>query len=200
MNKILRPEICPTYCTYFLTDYSRVSISVCKLSDNQLIRTLLTNQIKAYGQHSEYWDGKDNQGSLVPYTQYYLRIAATSLYTGASMILRDSPSFWLKANVEPPQQEIIPIVYALLPNYPNPFNPITRIDYQIPKASHVKITIYDLLGRQIRTLIDAMQETGAYNVFWDGQSDRGDEVESGIYFYRMEAGDFVATRKMSLLR
>ncbi|MGH7455156.1 MAG: hypothetical protein ACRENG_27625, partial [bacterium] len=96
INKILRPEICPTYCTYFLTDYSKVSLMVRRLSDDLLIRTLFTNQTKAYGQYSEYWDGRDNQGSLVPYAQYFFRITATSLYSGASMRLRDSPSFWLK--------------------------------------------------------------------------------------------------------
>ncbi|MDZ7361799.1 MAG: T9SS type A sorting domain-containing protein [candidate division KSB1 bacterium] len=200
LRKITRPEICPTYCTYFLTDYSKVTLTVHKLSDNSLIRTLFSNQTKAYGQYSEYWDGKNNQGSLVPYAQYYFKISANSLYAGSSVITKTSPGFWLKASEPPEPPENIPTAYALLPNYPNPFNPQTLIKYDVPALSRVRINVFDLLGRQIRILVDQYQEAGAYRVLWDGLNERGQKVESGIYFYHMEAGDFVATRKMTLLR
>jgi len=200
LQKINRPQICPTYCTYFLTDYSKVTLTVHKLSDNSLIRTLFSNQTKAYGQYSEYWDGKNNQGTIVPYAQYYFKISANSLYAGSSLITKTSSSFWLKASEPPEPTKNIPTAYALLPNYPNPFNPQTLIKYHVPASSRVKISIFDLLGRQIRTLVDQPQEAGAYRVLWNGLNERGQEVESGIYFYHMEAGDFVATRKMTLLR
>jgi len=89
----------------------------------------------------------------------------------------------------------LPGTYALLQNTPNPFNPITEIRYQLPEASEVRIVIYDLLGREVRRLVDGNVEAGYRSAVWDAK-----EVASGIYLVRMEAGDFVAVRKMMVLR
>lgn len=93
-----------------------------------------------------------------------------------------------------------PEEYMLSQNYPNPFNPATSIRYRLPYAGKVKLGIYDLLGRQVKALVDVEQAAGYYEVKWDGRDDLGREVATGIYLYRIEAGRFVRSRKMVLLR
>ena len=86
-------------------------------------------------------------------------------------------------------------------NYPNPFNPETTIKYQLPKTSKVTLTIYNILGQKIKTLVDEEKQTGYYSVKWDGTDDFGAKVSSGIYIYRMETNKgFVKTLKMVFLK
>jgi hypothetical protein len=90
----------------------------------------------------------------------------------------------------------VPQDFALGQNYPNPFNPETWINYELPSISQVRIAIFNLSGQLIRTLFDGQQSAGRYVVSWDGTTDDGDRVASGVYLVRMEAGKFVAMRKM----
>ena len=94
----------------------------------------------------------------------------------------------------------IPKQFALRQNYPNPFNPTTNIGYDLPQRAHVKLVIYNLLGKKIRTLIDANETAGAKRVVWEGLNDAGERVASGVYVYRLAAGSFTATRKLVLLK
>jgi serine protease len=94
-----------------------------------------------------------------------------------------------------------PLDFKLNQNYPNPFNPSTVISYQLPKTSHVTLKIFDLLGREVATLIDKEQSSGNYKITFDGkQTVKSGELSTGIYFYRLTAGDFSSTKKMILLR
>ena len=95
---------------------------------------------------------------------------------------------------------LLPRSFVLHQNYPNPFNPITKIRYEIPKPAHVKLVIYDLLGREVLVLINKTVEPGYYETYWDGKTSQGDNVSSGLYFYTIKAGDFIITKKMILLR
>jgi hypothetical protein len=90
--------------------------------------------------------------------------------------------------------------YRLEQNYPNPFNPTTQISYTIPKTNRVDLSIYDLLGRRVRTLVHRVQNSGSYTVEWDGKNDFGTQVASGIYVYSLTAGKFKQSRRMILLR
>ena len=81
--------------------------------------------------------------------------------------------------------------YALVQNYPNPFNPTTEIRYQIPATSYVTLKIYDILGREVSTLVNEVKQPGTYAVQW-----QANEVSSGIYFYQLRAPGQIATRKM----
>ncbi len=85
--------------------------------------------------------------------------------------------------------------YVLDQNYPNPFNPVTAIKYSIPEGSQVKLTVYDLLGNQVQTLVDEYKSAGTYSVKFDGA-----ELTSGIYIYRLQAGKFVSTKRMALIK
>ncbi len=94
----------------------------------------------------------------------------------------------------------LPEKFDLSQNYPNPFNPTTVIEYALPKASEVKIRIYNILGQKVRNLVDESQEPGYKMILWDGKDDYGNEISSGVYFYRIEAGNFVKCKKMTLLK
>jgi hypothetical protein len=94
---------------------------------------------------------------------------------------------------------------ALLPNYPNPFNPETWIPYQLAAASSVRIHIYDLMGQWVRTLDLGRQPAGAYfsrnrAAYWDGRNALGEHVATGVYFYRLETDDFTATKRMVIVK
>ena len=94
-----------------------------------------------------------------------------------------------------------PQTYALFQNFPNPFNPITMIQYSVVEGqspAHVTLTIYNLLGQNVRTLVNEPQKAGYYTVQWDGIDSYGRQVPSGIYLYRLEVAGFVSTKKMIL--
>jgi parallel beta-helix repeat protein len=98
-----------------------------------------------------------------------------------------------------------PTTFALDQNFPNPFNPVTRISYQLPTTSSVQLKIYDLLGREVRTLVFEEQKAGFYTVAWDGRSHSGEPLASGVYLYRLEAisketSAFIQTKRMLLLK
>jgi len=94
----------------------------------------------------------------------------------------------------------LPTTYFLGQNYPNPFNPETAIRFQLPQATHVVLKIYNLLGEEIRTLMDADCEAGRHSLHWDGKDNQGQAIASGVYLYRLQAGSFMKTKKMNLLR
>lgn len=89
----------------------------------------------------------------------------------------------------------IPQAYFLDQNYPNPFNPTTTISYQLPAISHVELSIYNLLGQKVATLVSERQPAGFYNVHWDASG-----MASGVYLYKIEAGEFVETKKLILMK
>jgi hypothetical protein len=101
--------------------------------------------------------------------------------------------------------DAIPSSFELEQNYPNPFNPQTTIQYAIPAHSHpggvqVTLRIYNLQGQVVRTLVDEQKSPGHYHVVWDGKNDAGMRISSGVYLYTITAGDFKATKRMTILK
>ncbi|NIR47041.1 T9SS type A sorting domain-containing protein [candidate division KSB1 bacterium] len=97
-------------------------------------------------------------------------------------------------------ESTIPVDYGLEQNYPNPFNPETEIRFRLPEASQVVLKVYNILGEEIRTLSNSPYTAGTHKVRWDGKDNSGNSVSSGVYLYRITAGDFMQTKKMSLVR
>jgi hypothetical protein len=93
------------------------------------------------------------------------------------------------------KEPAIPIAFALDQNYPNPFNPSTTIRYALPQRSHVTLTVYNTLGQRVAELVNAEKEAGRYEVMFNANG-----LASGVYLYRIQAGTFVQTRKLVLLR
>ena len=94
----------------------------------------------------------------------------------------------------------VPDRFVLHPAYPNPFNPITVIEYDLPKESHVTLVVYDVTGREVATLADGLEQAGRSSVSWNGKDDLGQPVGAGVYLYRIQADRFSRTRKMVLLK
>ncbi|MCP4685087.1 MAG: T9SS type A sorting domain-containing protein [bacterium] len=105
------------------------------------------------------------------------------------------------SDVTPNGQDNLPTEFALEQNYPNPFNPTTTIKFDVPVKSHVTLDVFNVLGQKVTTLVNEELPPQSYTKNWDGQSDGGNQVASGIYFYRLSAGDnVVLTKKMMLLK
>jgi len=94
----------------------------------------------------------------------------------------------------------IPTQFTLYQNYPNPFNPVTTLRYELPVNGFVNIAVYDMLGRQVRTIINQTQNAGYKSVIWDATNDYGKPVTAGIYIYQIQAVGFIQTKKMVLLK
>ena len=94
----------------------------------------------------------------------------------------------------------LPTSYVIHQNYPNPFNPVTTLRYDLPEDALVSITIYDMMGRVVRTMVNTQQNAGFKSVRWNATNDKGAPVSAGLYLYRIEAGDFRETKKMVLLK
>jgi len=94
----------------------------------------------------------------------------------------------------------LPLMFRLYQSYPNPFNPSTIVEYDLPRKSNVNITVYNVLGQKVRTLVSCTKPAGQHSVEWDGMDNHGRPVTSGVYFYRIIAGEHTETRKMLLLK
>jgi hypothetical protein len=96
----------------------------------------------------------------------------------------------------------IPTKTTLSQNYPNPFNPTTAISYQLSAVGHTTLKVYDVLGREVATLVNEVKQPGVYSVHWNARLPGGQAtgIASGVYFYRLQAGSFTETRKLVVLR
>jgi hypothetical protein len=179
---------------------------------SQYDRTLNDGKIPL-GRYNFLRGGRDSHGSGTIYGSVYLinDTALVSAYYQDSLVNRArQDSFLIRADALILEQagapvgifepSYIPIEYSLSQNYPNPFNPVTQIRYTLPQLANVQLKIYDILGREVKTLINSEQPAGAYRVEWNGTNNYGTQVSSGMYIYRMVAGKFVQTKKMMFLK
>jgi hypothetical protein len=138
--------------------------------------------------------------SLAPNKVYYWRVRSvnakgqTSAYSSIGQFSLKSITAVSKNGGD------IPKTFAVSQNYPNPFNPSTLINYALPKSSLVTIKIYNILGQEVKTLINSELQAGYYTVQWNGDNNYGHSVASGIYIYRVSAGQYAKTMKMMLLK
>jgi len=131
--------------------------------------------------------GRINDSTQISWSTFQGNNQRTGNQSDLNLKIHDNDSF-------------IPSKFTLHQNYPNPFNPITTLRYDLPEQSMVNIIIYDLLGREVRTLVNTTQDAGFKSVIWDATNDYGKPVSAGVYLYQIQAGDFVQTKKMVLLK
>jgi len=138
-----------------------------------------------------------------PDGEYRIFIEVYDEFGNASV---DSMDVWFVQGISGIDEEPhrIPLAFHVSQNYPNPFNPSTTIAFDLPgtvdERRFVSLTVYDIRGRRVRTLIDSELEPGSHKIHWDGQNDRGQSVASGIYLYTLRAGEERFTRKMMVLK
>jgi hypothetical protein len=141
---------------------------------------------------------ENDQLDLQIYDQQGDLLACCAFEVGSDQISRAMVEVELRLNPIPSETQ-------LLPNYPNPFNPETWIPFELSQDAKVVISIYDVSGQQVRTFPIGFKPAGIYSsaeraIHWDGRNTNGESVSSGVYFYRLQAGDYSQTRKMVILK
>ncbi len=136
--------------------------------------------------------------NLNPNTKYYWRVQSKNIEGEKSNY--SYMSEFVTGKVTEVSSKEFNYSFNLFQNYPNPFNPSTTIKYVLPKNSYVTLKIYDMLGREIKTLVNKEQNTGSYEVQWNGEDNNGNKVASGTYVYRIIAGDYVSSKKLILIK
>ncbi|MFA7421322.1 MAG: FlgD immunoglobulin-like domain containing protein [Melioribacteraceae bacterium] len=140
-----------------------------------------------------------NISGLKENTTYYWRAKSVDPQ-GSSSKFSEVALFRTSGKVTGVEEQEIPAQFELAQNYPNPFNPTTLISYALPQNSFVTLKVYDMLGREIKTLVSKEVAAGSYSVNWNGDDNFGNKVSTGAYVYRITAGDFVSVKKMLLIK
>ena len=129
------------------------------------------------------------------------RFSYRQIQSGNSEVRYDTTKeFKLVYNANFEGNNLVPTSFTLKQNYPNPFIPTTEIQYDLPEDGKLVIAVYNSLGQQVKTLYNGNQLAGSYTMQWDSRNEAGQLVASGIYFYRIQSGRFIQTKKMLLLR
>ncbi len=142
-----------------------------------------------------YIDGDVNDATI----WYNLSLIHTQQLIAAGVIPLSTPNIMYKPD-SVQQNGSLPGEFALSQNRPNPFNPVTTINYTVPVPGRISVEVFNLLGRKVRTLVNDTKSAGSYRIEWNGRDDADQPVSSGVYFYRLKAGDIVQTKKMLLIK
>jgi hypothetical protein len=172
-------------------------IDTLKVLQNDLFSTQRTLRISAIGnpQYGQAVMTSDRKAIVYMPKTNFAGIDRFE-YVATDGVLSDTATVFVTVQLDTAVHEReMPVQFALQQNFPNPFNPTTLIRYTLPAPSHVRLEIFDVTGRQIATLVDAVQSAGVKTIRYDGRGAR-----SGVYFYKLTAGDFVAKKKMILMR
>ena len=168
-----------------------LSFSSCEINDTLFVT--LTGD-RYYSISLQDVNGSD---SLVAGTKYYWRVKPNYIFGLSTAFTKPAPSFWFGyvTAIEDEQEIALPKEFILYQNYPNPFNPETQIKYAIPKNAHVKIELFDMIGRKIKTLIDEQKFAGYHTLRFEAGN-----LASGVYLYSIQADNYISTKKMLLLK
>jgi hypothetical protein len=184
-----------------LTDIagSGVSLSSLVLVDTNYTEVLYRDVSYPDWVAGFYFDpGTSEGGKLVYLAGRPYRWNLTQLRNNCEMII--SYYFGIPLTAIFDEDPEIPDRFELFQNYPNPFNPDTKVKFGLPLQTDVKLTVYDILGREVTVLIDDQLEAGYHEIIWDGKNRQGKDIASGVYFYRLETEDFSDIKKMLLLK
>jgi hypothetical protein len=150
---------------------TRFSIAFLQTGDEEKFKTAVQEALSFFNQFLSLAGGFAS-----------VRLSAPEVQLNTEKVIEHSPDFRLEAN------------------YPNPFNPSTEIRYELPSPLQVRLIVYDLLGREVKRLVDATQEAGTHGITWDGKNTTGENVGSGTYLMKLDAGNLTATKKLILVR
>jgi hypothetical protein len=199
-----------TYCLYYVAG---------SLAQSNTTKSFVINAASFTG------TGVDPSGDWAKWASYYFTLtdwnASDSIVIDSSMAA--TPNTWKMLAAGIPGADVIPVWtgplvikdpsdandgvdlevpmnYSLAQNYPNPFNPTTTIGFALPMAGDVKLDVFNLLGQKVKTLVNTEMLAGEHKVVWDGTTDAGTRVASGVYFYRLSTDQFTDTKKMLMLK
>jgi hypothetical protein len=161
-------------------------------SDDSLFQTNLFLNDSTLADTSRWSIPTDSMFSSPYGGGYYWRVRARTT-TGWSAW--SAPWMYVLSPCEVPESQTVPLEFSLHQSYPNPFNPSTTIRYALPHRTHVMLTVFNTLGQHVATLVNGEVEAGYHEVRFDASG-----LASGVYFYRLQTGDFVATKRLIVLR
>jgi len=188
-----------------------VNVYSSKINLNWFVPVRVQNQSKYDVQYATALDFSDATtisevsaktlavSDLTKGTKYYWRVRSIG-NDGSISGYSQSESFIPNQATDVTAEDVIPQTFNLSQNYPNPFNPTTIINYAIPQNSIVTLSIYNMLGQKIKTLVSEQKNAGTYSVQWNGENEFGQKVSSGAYIYKINAGSFVQSMKMILMK
>jgi len=180
-------EECDTDC-YYDEDNDGIPFSY-EFSDDTLFISVTEYPCEDFNDYDECIEEGEMDlfiGELEDIQDAYIHNTLVMLPTGDDVSLADVT--------------VMPEKFTIHQNYPNPFNPVTTLRYDLPENGNVNITIYDMLGRQVKTLINQNQDAGYRSVVWNATNNYGEPVSAGIYLYQIQAGEYMQTKKMVLLK
>ena len=180
-------EECNTDC-YYDEDNDGMAIYY-EFSDDTLFISVTEYPCEDFNDYDECIEEGEMDlfiGELEDIQDFYIHNTLVMLPTGDDVSLADVT--------------VMPEKFTIHQNYPNPFNPVTTLRYDLPENGNVNITIYDMLGRQVKTLINQNQDAGYRSVVWNATNNYGEPVSAGIYLYQIQAGEYMQTKKMVLLK
>ncbi len=152
-------------------------------------------------QYPESWWWMNHSENVMALTYEDMNCEAAGNYDSTAYALVLGVCEYIGLDLSQIQNEAsMPDSYYLLQNYPNPFNSTTTLRYDLAGHSNVNIIIYDMLGREVKTLINQTQDAGFKSIQWDGTNDYGKQVSDGVYLYRIQAGEYMQTKKMVFLK
>ena len=173
----------------FNHDSAEYEVAISEFDSNtDLMNTVFTSSLSGYAKLLGTGDF-DNDGVMDIALKYYIGS------NGISVMINQ---FELTPIADEDKIEISET--SLIGNYPNPFNPETKINYSMAKAGNAELTIYNIKGQRVKTLINDHIEAGDHSIVWNGKDDKGTDVSSGVYFYRLKTADGVQSKKMLLLK
>ena len=181
----------PTTVTFTWAEVQGANPYHLQLSTDTNFSSLVVND-------STLADSTREAPSLAEGTQYYWRVRAENAFGWGPY--SETRTFEIMKATSVEEASNIPNAFVLRQNYPNPFNPSTSISYELPKAENVRIVIYDIAGRKVRELVNENKAAGSYMVEWNGRNEQESLVASGLYVYRIYAGEFSQILKMTLIR
>jgi hypothetical protein len=146
------------------------------------------------------WLGDGKLVGLLRFDSFQLKYGAGSASKSGVIYVAQIQVAKASVTYADPVTSSVPGTFDLQQNYPNPFNPTTAISYQLSAASQVTLKIYDMLGREVATVVNELGSPGKHTAIWNGKNDRGESVASGIYLYQLQSGSSVLTRKMIMLK
>jgi len=178
-------------------DCTTAYFGICQLSDESdvvLERKSLGFDTPVLNATEPLRIGKSAGGDYPPYFEGYFDEIKIYNYAAVGLQLDEY------VGIDEGQDPGVPMSYKLSQNYPNPFNPSTTINFVVPTNQHVNLTVYNILGKKVKTLLNKELGSGAQTACWNGRNESGNRVASGIYLYRLETDNFVKVRKMILMK
>ena len=181
------------YLSHSLESYIYTEGYKFQFSDDNFNTTLVDSEFSSPNFSFRLADNYSGNG-----TQYYYRFCGSeegyqTSWTPNLDFMFTQPTSILESAINPEEMK-------LLSNFPNPFNPSTTINYELPKQSKVKLTIFDIRGQEVMTLQDVQQEPGNHEIHWSGIDDSGNPVGTGVYICRLQAASYIQTIKMVYLK